>query len=96
MVVKKYMKFLQRWREESALILENNKGTNRSTAAFTGALIAIIVGLALLPVVQEFANDSKAQDNSSQDKLIDLIPLFWVLAVLAVAVAMTVAGFKSR
>lgn len=96
MVVKTYMKFIKRWKEEAELLQKNNKGTTKSAALFTAALIAIIVGLALLPVVRDFANDSKSGANDSTDKLIDLIPLFWVLAVLGVTVALTVVAFRMK
>lgn len=57
------------------------------------ALIAIILMLALLPVVQSFV--SGANVTGTQATLINLIPLFWILAAVGVGVGIGIAAYKN-
>lgn len=55
-----------------------------------GALIGIVVGLALLPVVYDFANDlttsGGALAGTSAGALVDLLPIVYVIILVAGAV----------
>lgn len=70
----------------------NRRGT--TGAAFAGALVAVVLGLVLYGPIKTYVNDSK--DGGSNDSLLDLIPTFWVISCLGVAVAMGIAAFKGR
>lgn len=61
---------------------------------FASALIAVVLGLVLYSPIKTYVNNSK--DGGSNDSLLDLIPTFWVIACLGVAVAMGIAAFKGR
>lgn len=56
-----------------------------------GALIGIVVGLALLPVVYDFANDlttsGGALYGTSAGALVDLLPIVYVIILVAGAVS---------
>lgn len=62
--------------------------------AIFGALIALIVMLALLPVVQSFVSGANVTGSSAT--LVSLIPLFWVLAAVGIAVALGIQAYKGQ
>lgn len=70
------------------------KRGNGSAAMFVSALIVVILGLVLYSPVKDYVNDSL--DGGSNDSLLKLIPTFWVIGVLAVAVGLSIAAFKSH
>ena len=55
-----------------------------------GALIAMVIGLALLPVVGDFAGELTGTDGQFEDTtvgaLIDLLPVLYVIILVAAAV----------
>lgn len=63
-------------------------------AMFAGALISVVLGLALYSPIKGFVGN--ATDGGSNDSLLNLIPTFWVLACLGIAVAMGIASFKGK
>lgn len=52
-----------------------------------GALIALVIGLALLPVVNDFVTEltgtGKAFENTTVGSLIDLLPILYVIILVA-------------
>ena len=55
------------------------------------AMIAIVIGLALLPVVNDFVTDLTGEGGDLQDttlgSLVDLLPILFVIILVAGAVA---------
>ena len=64
-----------------------------------GALIAIVIGLALLPVVYNFANDlttsGGALDGTTAGGLVDLLPIVYVIILVAGAVGFVATSRKN-
>lgn len=61
------------------------------------ALIVIVVGLALLPVVRDFVAIGANGASSAEAIILGLIPLFWVLGLLiASAVLLGVGNMGSK
>ncbi len=60
-----------------------------SVSKFMGALITVVVSLALLPVVREFVEQSLNASSTSEQLLLGLITLFWIIATIAVVIGMT-------
>ena len=58
------------------------------------ALLTIVVGLALLPVVREFVGAGQQNATSAESTLLILVTLFWVLGIIAVAAAIAYKGWK--
>lgn len=60
------------------------------TSKLIGALIAVVIGLALLPVVGSFTDtligDGGMYANTTTGALIELLPLVYVIVVVASAV----------
>ena len=63
-----------------------------------GALIAIVIGLALLPVVYNFANDlttsGGALNGTTAASLVDLLPIVYVIILVAGAVGFVAISRK--
>lgn len=63
-----------------------------------GALIALVIGLALLPVVGDFAADltstGKQFENTTVGSLIDLLPVLYVIILVAGAVSYVVISTR--
>lgn len=55
---------------------------------YLNALITIVVGLALLPVIREFVANAVNGSSTSEAILLGLITLFWVLALIYVVIKM--------
>jgi hypothetical protein len=68
------------------------------TNKLIGGLIAIVIGLALLPVVADFVADLTGTDCPFEDTnigtLIDLIPVLYVIIIVAGVAAYVVTGRK--
>jgi hypothetical protein len=68
------------------------------TNKLIGGLIAIVIGLALLPVVADFVDDltgtSGTFENSNIGTLIDLIPVLYVIIIVAGVAAYVVTSRK--
>lgn len=60
------------------------------------ALLTIVVGLALLPVVREFVSQGQNGSTAAESTLLTLVTLFWVLGVIAVAAGIAYHGWKSK
>lgn len=64
-----------------------------------GALIAIVIGLALLPVVYNFANDlttsGGALHGTTAGGLVDLLPIVYVIILVAGAVGFVATSRKN-
>lgn len=56
------------------------------------ALITVVIGLALLPVVRAFVESGQNGSTASESILLGLVSLFWVLGIVAVAVFMAKRG----
>lgn len=69
--------------------------TGTVVMGLVGGLLVIIIGLALLPVVTAFADIASANASATTAPLIDLIPLFWVIAIVALTVGVVFLGFRS-
>lgn len=52
------------------------------------ALVVIVIGLALLPVIREFVANAVNGSSASEAILLGLITLFWVLALIYVVIKM--------
>lgn len=59
------------------------------------ALITIIIGLVLLPVVRTFVTSGQNGSSSSESALLSLVTLFWVLAVVGIAALLVYKGYKA-
>lgn len=59
-----------------------------TSTVLIGAFVVCIIGLALTPTVASLTQDSSTQmvNFSSAQNIIDLIPLFWSILVLAIPV----------
>jgi hypothetical protein len=68
------------------------------TNKLIGGLIAIVIGLALLPVVADFVEDLTETEgpfhNSNIGTLIDLIPVLYVIIIVAGVAAYVVTSRK--
>lgn len=66
------------------------------TNKLIGGLIAVVIGLALLPVVNDFVTDLTGSggtfENSSIGTLIDLIPVLYVIIIVAGVAAYVVTS----
>ncbi len=60
-----------------------------------GGLIVVVIGLVLFPVVQSFSDTAAANTTTANAALIQLIPLLWIVAVIALTIGVVVLGFKS-
>ncbi len=64
-----------------------------------GALITIVIGLALLPVVNDFANDLTSSGGAlygtTTGALVDLLPVIYVIILVAGAVTYVALNRKS-
>jgi hypothetical protein len=56
------------------------------------ALIVIVVGVALLPVVQAFIDGANATGTSAT--LLGLVPFLWILGIVAGAAVLAYHSFK--
>ena len=65
------------------------------TVGLIVGLLIIVIGLVVLPVVVAFSDLALANANATTAPLIDLIPFFWVLAVVALAVGVIFLAFRS-
>lgn len=61
--------------------------------AIFGALLTIVIGLALLPVVNTFVENASVNQTATTTTLLALVPIFWVLAVVAIAAALAYKSF---
>jgi hypothetical protein len=63
-----------------------------------GALVAMVIGLALLPVVGDFAEDLTGSGGQFEDTttgaLIDLLPIVYVIILVAAGVGYIAVGRK--
>jgi hypothetical protein len=63
-----------------------------------GALVAMVIGLALLPVVGDFASDLTGTSGQFEDTttgaLIDLLPIVYVIILVAAGVGYIAVGRK--
>jgi hypothetical protein len=63
-----------------------------------GALVAMVIGLALLPVVGDFASDLTGDAGQFEDTttgaLIDLLPIVYVIILVAAGVGYIAVGRK--
>jgi len=60
------------------------------------ALIAIVIALVLFPVVSSFVTTAQINASATSSTLLGLIPLFWVLGAVGLAVGLIYHGFKSK
>jgi choline-glycine betaine transporter len=58
------------------------------------AMILIVIGLALLPVVMEFADNFVAENTGGVYSLVTLLPVIYVIILLTGAVAYIRVGSK--
>ena len=65
-----------------------------NTSGFVGALITIVIGLALLPVVRSFVATGQENATASESSLLGLVTLMWIFAVIGVAVSIGIAAYK--
>lgn len=63
-----------------------------SAGKFAGALVSIVLGLALYQPIVEYVGNTTAE--GTNQSLLNLIPTFWIIACLAVAVGMAVSAFR--
>lgn len=68
--------------------------TGAEAALFAGALIVVVIGLALYPTVKAYVGNATLGSDSNTS-LLNLIPTFWVFGVLGVSVAMAITAFKT-
>jgi len=61
---------------------------------FFPALIAILIGVVLYPVVTSFIDSANATGTNAT--LLNLVPLMWILGIVGVAVALGVHAFKGQ
>lgn len=75
-----------RWRDKS---LKSDDAGAASAGSFIVAVVAIVVALALLPVVNDFVNDADLRANLSATQLIilDLVPTFYLIGVFVGMIA---------
>lgn len=62
------------------------------------ALIAIAIGIVLLPVIITFKTNAQTAINdstSAEHVVVGLLPLFWSLSLLGVGAGMVYASFKT-
>ena len=78
-------------RDNQILVVGRTKTTMGYDHIFE-ALITIVIGLALLPVIRTFVAAGQNGSSTSESILLGLVSLFWVLAVVAVAVYMAKKG----
>jgi hypothetical protein len=68
------------------------------TNKLIGGLIAIVIGLALLPVVADFVDDLTGNGGTFAESnigtMIDLIPVLYVIIIVAGVAAYVVTGRK--
>jgi hypothetical protein len=68
------------------------------TNKLIGGLIAIVIGLALLPVVADFVDDLTGEGGTFEDSnigtMIDLIPVLYVIIIVAGVAAYVVTSRK--
>lgn len=67
-----------------------------STEGIFEALLIIVVGLALLPVVRSFVDASEVNASGSEVLLLGLVTLFWILGVVAVAIMVARRSIKGK
>jgi hypothetical protein len=64
-----------------------------------GALVAMVIGLALLPVVGDFASDLTGDGGQFEDTttgaLIDLLPIVYVIILVAAGVGYIAVGRRN-
>jgi hypothetical protein len=64
-----------------------------------GALVAMVIGLALLPVVGDFAEDLTGSGGQFEDTttgaLIDLLPIVYVIILVAAGVGYIAVGRRN-
>lgn len=78
-----------------------NQSANLGAAgivAVLGVLMVIVVGLALVPTIQNSTNDSTDAlgANTAAGNLAELVPLFFVLIIIAIIVAAVVVAFRAN
>jgi len=56
--------------------------------------IVILVGLALFPTIQSTVDAQLVNGSTATQAIGDLVPLFWVIIVLGVAVGLVYVTFK--
>lgn len=62
-------------------------------SALIGVLVVVILGLVLSPVVTDQV-DAMNDTGTSQDTLVDLIPVFWFLGLAIVAAAIVFIALR--
>jgi len=66
----------------------NDEG-NLSVKEVIGVVILVIIALLMLPLVIDAVDDAQALENvtGTQDTLLDMVPIFYILGVVLAAVA---------
>jgi hypothetical protein len=68
------------------------------TNKLVGGLLTIVIGLSLLPVVNDFVTgltgDGMVYENTTIGTLIDLVPIFYVIVIVGGVVALISIGRK--
>jgi hypothetical protein len=68
------------------------------TNKLVGGLLTIVIGLSLLPVVNDFVTgltgDGKVYEDTTIGTLIDLVPIFYVIVIVGGVVALISIGRK--
>jgi uncharacterized membrane protein len=65
-----------------------------ASGKFIGALITVVVSLALLPVVRDFVAAAVNGSSTSEALLLGLVTLFWILATVIIVVGIARGGMK--
>jgi len=72
--------------------LRGTEETPMSQEKLVNTLVTIVIGLALLPVVRGFVADAIEGSSASEEVLLGLITIFWVIALVIIVVKMTKSG----
>lgn len=76
-------------------LMESKKG-NIPLGGFILMFVTILVGLVFLAPITAAVNDANQNLSTSVSAILDLVPLFYVLALVAVAAIPVIIAFRSQ
>lgn len=77
-------------------LAQQRRGQSASMENIFNALIVLVVGLALLPVVRSFVDGVINDSSTGEQALLGLITLLWVIVLVAVVISVARGSLRGR
>lgn len=77
-------------------LAQQRRGQSANMENIFNALIVLVVGLALLPVVRSFVDSVINDSSTGEQALLGLITLLWVIVLVAVVISVARGSLRGR